>query len=162
MSTIAREHSQLTPEAEKQPDGQQAVSETVSGVPGQVPGAADPAMAASDPMPSASEPMPGTAESMPGAPPSEAHYGAQVDPGATSNSAPQQPVSAADVRAMPLPRINIQAFCEDEGTADQLQQASRDRRLARTHMSVQMGGLNAAFHSYQSAPTPNLIIIESI
>lgn len=75
---------------------------------------------------------------------------------------PQEPMSAADVGAKPLPRINIQAFCEDQNTAAMLQSASQDRRLSKTHVSVQMGGLEAAAHYYRNAPTPNLIIIESM
>lgn len=81
------------------------------------------------------------------------------------NAAPppaQGPMTAADVDAKPLPRINIQAFCEDQNTAAMLQTASQDRRLSKTHVSVQMGGLEAAAHYYRNAPTPNLIIIESM
>lgn len=81
---------------------------------------------------------------------------------ASAVAAPAQPVSADEVGAKPLPRINIQAFCEEQGTADLLQNASQDRRLAKTHVSVQMGGLEAAAHYYRNAPTPNLIIIESM
>lgn len=79
-----------------------------------------------------------------------------------SQPMPQQPVTAADVGAKPLPRINIQAFCEDQTTAGLLQQATNDRRLSKTHLSVQMGGVEAAAHYYRNAPTPNLIIIESM
>lgn len=79
--------------------------------------------------------------------------------------APEPPASPAmpgDINAKPLPRINIQAFCEDQNTAALLQNASQDRRLSKTHVSVQMGGLEAAAHYYRNAPTPNLIIIESM
>lgn len=64
-----------------------------------------------------------------------------------------------DVR--PLPRISIQAFCETEGVANTLERAGDDRRMARTHMKVQTGGIDAAINYYQSAPTPNLVILES-
>lgn len=80
----------------------------------------------------------------------------------TAHAPPHEPVTPADVDAKPLPRINIQAFCEDQNTVNLLQQASQDRRLAKTHVSVQMGGLEAAAHYYRNAPTPNLIIIESL
>jgi pilus assembly protein CpaE len=73
-----------------------------------------------------------------------------------------QHVSADDVRGQQLPRINIQAFCEVQKTADILTQASQDRRLSKTHVSVQMGGMDAAADYYRNAPTPNLIIIESM
>ena len=84
------------------------------------------------------------------------------DPAAAAPTQQPQPVAPADVRAKPLPRINIQAFCEDQNTANILQQVSQDRRLSKAHVSVQMGGLDAASHYYRNAPTPNLIIIESM
>ena len=64
-------------------------------------------------------------------------------------------------RARPIPRISIQAFCEDAATAEALQAATGDRRLAKSHVSVHMGGAPAAVAHYQESPTPNLIIIES-
>ena len=70
----------------------------------------------------------------------------------------------SDVRlhnARPIPRISIQAFCENGDTAEALQIASEDRRLAKAHVSVHMGGAQAAVAHYQESPTPNLIIIES-
>lgn len=65
-------------------------------------------------------------------------------------------------RARPIPRISIQAFCESGDTAEALQIASDDRRLAKAHVSVHMGGAQAAVAHYQESPTPNLIIIESM
>jgi pilus assembly protein CpaE len=64
-------------------------------------------------------------------------------------------------RARPIPRISIQAFCEDPAIADIIQTAAEDRRLAKVHVSVQMGGAEAAVAHYQENPTPNLIILES-
>lgn len=61
----------------------------------------------------------------------------------------------------PLPRISIQAFCETEGVAFPLERAGEDRRMARTHLKVHMGGIATAIEFYHSAPTPNLIIVES-
>ena len=65
-------------------------------------------------------------------------------------------------RARPIPRISIQAFCETNETAEALQIAADDRRLAKAHVSVHMGGAAAAVGHYQESPTPNLIIIESM
>lgn len=65
------------------------------------------------------------------------------------------------MRARPIPRISIQAFCETKGVADTLQAASEDRRLAKTHVSINMGGIPAAIVFFQENPTPNLIIVES-
>ncbi|MDW6026026.1 AAA family ATPase [Mesorhizobium sp. BAC0120] len=70
-----------------------------------------------------------------------------------------------DIAAMrslrPVPRISIQAFCETEGVAGPIERAADDRRMARTHLKVHMGGIATAIEFYQSAPTPNLIIVES-
>jgi len=68
---------------------------------------------------------------------------------------------APSERARPLPRISIQAFCETPAVAEALQVASEDRRLSKTHMTIQMGGASAALAHYQESPTPNLIILES-
>ena len=79
--------------------------------------------------------------------------------------APAHDVQGADVehaqRARPIPRISIQAFCEDGDTAEVLQVAAEDRRLSKTHVSIHMGGIRAAVAHYQENPTPNLIVIES-
>jgi pilus assembly protein CpaE len=61
----------------------------------------------------------------------------------------------------PAPRISIQAFCETVEIAGAMQGASEDRRLARAHMRIQMGGMAAALEAYKSSPTPNVIIVES-
>ncbi len=70
-----------------------------------------------------------------------------------------------DISAMqavrPIPRISIQAFCETEGVAHPIERAGEDRRMARAHLKVHMGGIPTAIEFYQSAPTPNLIILES-
>ena len=70
-----------------------------------------------------------------------------------------------DIAAMqalrPVPRISIQAFCETEGVANPIERAGQDRRMAKTHLKVHMGGIATATEFYQSAPTPNLIMLES-
>lgn len=66
----------------------------------------------------------------------------------------------ASARARPIPRISIQAFCENAATAELVQITAEDRRLAKAHVSVHMGGIEAAVAHYQQNPTPNLIIIE--
>ncbi len=64
-----------------------------------------------------------------------------------------------DVR--PVPRITIQAFCETDIVAQTIEMTGRDRRMSRTQVKVLTGGLPSAVEYYQTAPTPNLIIIES-
>jgi len=73
----------------------------------------------------------------------------------------QEP-AVAEPRARSIPRVNIQAFCEDQDTASVIQKASEDRRLAKAHITVQMGGVEAAVAFYRNASTPNLIVIESL
>ena len=65
------------------------------------------------------------------------------------------------VNARPIPRISIQAFCENAAMAEIIHVAAEDRRLAKAHVSVHMGGIEAAVVHYQQNPTPNLIIVES-
>lgn len=61
----------------------------------------------------------------------------------------------------PVPRISIQAFCETEAIADPIERAAQDRRMAKAHLKVHMGGIATAIEFYQSAATPNLIVLES-
>ncbi|WP_244635604.1 AAA family ATPase [Chthonobacter albigriseus] len=65
----------------------------------------------------------------------------------------------ADLR--PIPRIAIQAFCETPEVASVLERAAADRRMAKTHVKIHMGGIEAATDFYGSAPTPNLLFVES-
>jgi len=67
---------------------------------------------------------------------------------------------ARDEHIAPAPRISIQAFCESVETAAAVQSAGEDRRLAKAHLKIQMGGMTAATEAYRSAPTPNVIILE--
>ncbi len=64
-------------------------------------------------------------------------------------------------RARPIPRISIQAFCDDLLVAEALERAALDRRLAKAHLSVHMGGIAAAIAHYADSPTPNLIIVDT-
>jgi pilus assembly protein CpaE len=61
----------------------------------------------------------------------------------------------------PAPRVSAQAFCTSEATATAARGASEDRRLAKAHLSVHMGGIEAAIETYHKAPTPNVIILET-
>lgn len=69
--------------------------------------------------------------------------------------------AASQTDPRPIPRVAIQAFCESTEIAELLQAAGGDRRMSRAHLKVQMGGLPAAVDFYASAPTPNLVIVES-
>ncbi|HTP91315.1 MAG TPA: CtpF protein [Xanthobacteraceae bacterium] len=83
-----------------------------------------------------------------------------------ANEAIEEQDPAADVvereeHIAPAPRVSVQAFCETVETAAAIQAAGEDRRLAKAHLRIQMGGLTAAVEAYQTSPTPNVIILES-
>jgi pilus assembly protein CpaE len=61
----------------------------------------------------------------------------------------------------PAPRVSVQAFCENVDTAAAVQAAGEDRRLAKAHLRIQMGGLAAAIEAYKNAPTPNVVMLET-
>ena len=68
---------------------------------------------------------------------------------------------AADEHIAPAPRVSVQAFCESVETAAAVQSAGEDRRLAKAHVKIQMGGATAAVEAYRTSPTPNVIFIEA-
>jgi pilus assembly protein CpaE len=70
-------------------------------------------------------------------------------------------VVGRDEHIAPAPRVSVQAFCETVETAAAIQAAGEDRRMAKAHLRIQMGGLTAAVEAYQSSPTPNVIILET-
>ena len=86
----------------------------------------------------------------------------EPDPEPEANIADDKQLAGAAINARPIPRISIQAFCENQRTADVVQTASNDRRLIKTHMTVQIGGIEAAIAHYQESPTPNLVIVETM
>ena len=79
----------------------------------------------------------------------------------TSGPAASAGPAASDEHIAPAPRVSVQAFCETVETAATVQAASEDRRLAKAHIKIQMGGVAAAVEAYRGAPTPNVIIIET-
>jgi pilus assembly protein CpaE len=67
----------------------------------------------------------------------------------------------ADDHIAPAPRVSVQAFCETVETAAAVQSGGEDRRLGKAHIKIQMGGMAAAIEAYRTAPTPNVIILET-
>ena len=61
-----------------------------------------------------------------------------------------------------VPRITVDVFCDVPQTAQVIQRASEDRRLAKAHVSVHPGGIVAAVTHFREAATPNLIVVESV
>lgn len=82
------------------------------------------------------------------------------DPGTLDDSASQRDIVTMQA-LRPVPRISIQAFCETESIASPIERAGEDRRMAKTHLKVHMGGIATAIDYYKSAPTPNLIVLET-
>jgi pilus assembly protein CpaE len=60
-----------------------------------------------------------------------------------------------------VPRVNIQAFCDNQQTAEAMQAAAIDRRMSRAHVTIQLGGIMAAAQVYQTQATPNVLLVES-
>jgi pilus assembly protein CpaE len=79
---------------------------------------------------------------------------------AWQDSSPAE-VAGREERIAPAPRVSVQAFCETVETAAAIQAAGEDRRMAKAHLRIQMGGLIAAIEAYQGSPTPNVIILET-
>src|SRR5579872_344927 len=79
---------------------------------------------------------------------------------AWQDSAPAD-IAGREERIAPAPRVSVQAFCETVETAAAIQAAGEDRRMAKAHLRIQMGGLVAAIEAYQNAPTPNVVILET-
>ncbi|GAC1335053.1 MAG: AAA family ATPase [Bradyrhizobium sp.] len=69
--------------------------------------------------------------------------------------------SHADDYIAPAPRVSVQAFCTTEETATAVRSAGEDRRLVKAHLTVKMGGMDAAVETYSTVPTPNVIILET-
>ncbi|GGA39350.1 AAA family ATPase [Pelagibacterium lentulum] len=60
-----------------------------------------------------------------------------------------------------VPRITIQAFCENSQTAQLIENAAHDRRMSKVALTTHNGGLDGAIETYKTNPTPNLIIVET-
>lgn len=79
-----------------------------------------------------------------------------IEPDVTSDAADPS------VAIRPVPRITVQAFCESADIQAAFLEAAEERRMTKAHTTVQMGGTRAAVEYYENAPTPNVIVIESL
>lgn len=117
------------------------------------------------------EPAPPTVAATPKTPAPRAQRKTQAQPSAPAGKA----IALADDHSFdvsefgdddddhrPVPRISIHAFCETPDTTALLEKAAVDRRLSKTHLTVHMGGLAKAVDHFQTASTPNLIIVETL
>lgn len=60
-----------------------------------------------------------------------------------------------------VPRIDLHVYCENQQTGQLIQAAAADRRMARAHVTIQLGGIPAAVQVYQTQPTPNVLVVET-
>jgi len=61
----------------------------------------------------------------------------------------------------PIPRITVHGFCVSEETMRVAEAAMEDRRMAKAHLKLDLGGIPAAIEAFAQAPTPNLIVLEA-
>lgn len=67
----------------------------------------------------------------------------------------------AETPVILVPRIELHIFCDNQQTGQIMQVAAGDRRMARAHVSIQLGGIAAAAQFYQTQPTPNVLVVET-
>ncbi|WP_028745549.1 AAA family ATPase [Rhizobium mesoamericanum] len=74
----------------------------------------------------------------------------------------EEAIRMAELENMrPLPRISVHAFCESEELQRVMERCSQDRRMSKVGLRITSGGIAAAANMFATAPTPNLIILES-
>jgi pilus assembly protein CpaE len=73
-----------------------------------------------------------------------------------------EPETGGEEIIAPLPRVTLQAFCETREVADSMQAVTTDRRMDKVQARVQMGGPAAAVEAFRGAPTPNVIVLETV
>ena len=59
-----------------------------------------------------------------------------------------------------IPRITVHGFCLTDATMRVAEAAMEDRRMAKAHLKLDMGGIPAAIETFEQAPTPNLIVVK--
>lgn len=60
-----------------------------------------------------------------------------------------------------IPRVTVQAFCENSQTAQLIESAMSDRRMSKVALTTHNGSIQGAVETYRSNPTPNLILVET-
>ncbi|WP_298960541.1 CpaE family protein [uncultured Roseibium sp.] len=74
----------------------------------------------------------------------------------------QQTVNEEGMQIGAIPRITVHAFCLSDATMRVAEAAMEDRRMSKAHLKLDSGGIPAAISTFEQAPTPNLIIVETI
>jgi len=60
-----------------------------------------------------------------------------------------------------IPRVTVQAFCENSQTAQLIESVLDDRRMSKVALTTHNGSIQGAIETYRSNPTPNLILLET-
>ncbi|MBP1886650.1 AAA family ATPase [Sinorhizobium mexicanum] len=62
---------------------------------------------------------------------------------------------------LPIPKVEIAAFCRSEEVAEAIRTAAIDRRMARATVTIKAGGIREAAALYGGVTSPNLVVVES-
>jgi pilus assembly protein CpaE len=74
----------------------------------------------------------------------------------------EETVRPAELEAVrSLPRISVHAFCESEAMLRTMERCAQDRRLSKVSLRISSASIAAAANMFGSAPTPNLLILET-
>jgi pilus assembly protein CpaE len=95
------------------------------------------------------------------APAGIAALAAESRPMRSAPSTDRRRPGAAAARPRAIPSVSIHAFCEASATAEALQAACVDRRLARAHVEVSTGGIDAAVADCAEDRAPNILVVET-
>lgn len=74
---------------------------------------------------------------------------------------PVETFSDDELGAISIPRIAIHFFVETDVTEKACESAANDRRMSRAQCLVRTGGIMQAIRTYQTEPTPSLLVVES-
>ncbi|WP_438750729.1 CtpF protein [Pararhizobium sp. O133] len=86
----------------------------------------------------------------------------KIETGARDADGIHDTVRPSDIDHLrPLPRISVHAFCETEGLQRVMERCGQDRRMSKVSLRVNSGTIAAAANMFATAPTPNLIILET-
>ncbi len=78
-----------------------------------------------------------------------------------AGSPPADKVFGAATHERPVPRISIEVFSDSPDTVGTMQRVASDRRVAKAHVNIQAGGIQAAAKFFTDHQTPNLLIVET-
>jgi pilus assembly protein CpaE len=82
-------------------------------------------------------------------------------PSNDTGSPPAERGFGASSHERPVPRISIEVFSDSQDTVATMQRVAADRRVAKAHVNIQAGGIQAAAKFFSGNQTPNLLIVET-